>query len=517
MAMLPSQRAHLNQPFQPYTMATQKSKWTNGSSYPVQVLNHTSRLNLDRFTSEDLEHIAGCDDVDMLSLSNSKMAEPLDLARIAHVTSLTTLWLDKVKFTNLAALRALPRLETLRIENCRFSDFEALNGFQALTDLTLRHNKKAVLPAGLDLPLLQSLQLSSSGITDLGFVQGYAQSYPGLVKLDLSGNQLSDLSTLVACTQVTELDLSFNEISDLSPLAACPQVVKLNVAYNPISTLAPLAGRKFVRFHVDAPQLAERLALKLDLPPEPPQVPNDAEDVEALRVAGLMQAKDWPAVYAITDLALLGKAFSRLVRRNFDEETLRGALAHPADGAFHAMVANGLRPYHVDEMNLLIDVLSSFGERVIAPMTECFHTAMAQHPFMQAFEVGKLKVEHFTIMYVLRKMASPACTDLFLAFLNDRERFSLAHLGNYKGLLDVAGKTQSSQLVEPIMDLLRFERQIIGGDPAFMKKIFKAIGQLGSKSDAAVLASRFDAAAETRPEVLQAYEAALARLEKKKA
>lgn len=513
---MPGQRAHLHQFSKYHTMATQKSKWTNDDDYPVRVLNHSSKLRLDRFKSEDLDHIAGCDDVDMLRLSNSKMAESVNLARIAHITSLTTLWLENVKFTNLAALRALPRLETLRIERCRFSDSEALNGFQALTHLTLRYNKKAVLPAGLNLPQLQALHLTSNGISDLGFVQGYAQSYPGLVSLDLSGNQLSDLSPLVDCTQVTDLDLSFNEISDLSPLAACPQVVELNVAYNPISTLAPLAGRKFVRFHVDAPQLEERLALKLDLPPEPPQVHNDAGDVEALRVADLMQAKDWPAVYAITDLALLGKAFSRLAVRNFDEETLRGVLAHPAEGAFHAMVANGMRPYHHEEWALLKDVFSSFGERTIAPMTECFHTAMEQYPFKQECEAGKLKIEHVTITHVLCEMASPACTDLFLTFFNDRDRFSAIHLGIYKNLLDAVGKTKSSQLVEPIMDLLRFERQIIGGDAAFMKKIFKAIGLLGSKADAGVLASRFDVAAETRPEVLQAYEAALARLEKKK-
>jgi hypothetical protein len=45
----------------------------------------------------------------------------------------------------------------------------------------------------------------------------------------------------------------------------------------------------------------------------------------------------------------------------------------------------------------------------------------------------------------------------------------------------------------------------------------KAIGQLGGKTDAALLASRFDVAAETRPDVAEAYHAAAARLGKKKA
>ena len=63
---------------------------------------------------------------------------------------------------------------------------------------------------------------------------------------------------------------------------------------------------------------------------------------------------------------------------------------------------------------------------------------------------------------------------------------------------------------------LRFEKHILGGDAVFMKKIFKAIGQLGSKADAAVLASRFDVSAEARPDVAEAYEATMKKLGKKK-
>lgn len=97
-----------------------------------------------------------------------------------------------------------------------------------------------------------------------------------------------------------------------------------------------------------------------------------------------------------------------------------------------------------------------------------------------------------------------------------REGFSEVHLYHYKKLLDVVGKTGSPLLVEPLIDLLRFEQFIIGGDAAFMKKIFKAIGQLGAQADAAVLASRFDVTQETRADVAQAYEATVARLGKKK-
>jgi hypothetical protein len=471
-------------------MAPIKSKWTDSVYTRVKVLNHSKGLRLERFTSEELDQIADCDDVLELTLDRSKMKEPLDLARIAHITSLRKLELEGLKFTNLQALRALPRLRTLIIDNCRFSDFDALNGFKVLSHLFLWNNKLKTFPAGLDLPALEYLLVSDNLISDLGFVQ----SYPGL----------------------TSLTVKRNQVTDLSPLAACPGLVDLTVQGNPITSLAPLAGRKFTRFYADPSLREEQIALRL-LRDEVPRGEPIAEEVAAQReVATLMAKNDWPALYAITDLALLGRGFASLLNRRSDAATLRGALAHPAEGAFHAIVANGLRPDQAMS-DLLVHVLCGYGERTIAPMTECFYTALARPTYQEEFYIGKMESEHEIIMCILTAIASPACTDLFLAFFNEREGFSENSLYLYKHLLDVVGKTKSEKLVEPIMDLLRFEQKIIGGDPAFMKKIFKAIGQLGTKADAAKLASRFNAAAEERPDVRLAYEATLARLEKKKA
>ena len=122
-----------------------------------------------------------------------------------------------------------------------------------------------------------------------------------------------------------------------------------------------------------------------------------------------------------------------------------------------------------------------------------------------------------TLARILQQVAGPAFAGLFEAFFAQRAGFSQLHLDLYKGLLDAVGKTQSPALVEPLIDLLRFEKHILGGDAAFMKKIFKAVGQLGSRADAALLASRFDAAAEARPDVAEACLATLKKLEKKKA
>lgn len=468
---------------------TAKPKWTDRLYGPIRVLNHADELNLEKFTEADLDQIADCDDVFEINLRSNRTAQPLDLSRLAHISSLRQLHLERVQFINLQALRALPHLRFLIIEQCAFKDLEALNGFQALTTLFLRRNKIQRFPAGLDVPQLDCVHLTDERITDLSF----AASYPTL----------------------RELDVGYNQITDLSPLAACTSLEMLAVGNNPVATLAPLAGRRFKRLRVNSVLDSEKSALQLELPEQP--YVQDADTAEAWRVARLMEAKDWPQVYAIASPELLGRAFSSLVHGSANAEMMRGALAHPAPGAFEAMVAKGLNPRSMPVLEQLVEVLSEQGERLLAPLSQAFQDVLARtYWYDGGFSVGKFKQEHFTIARVLQKVASPAFASLFLAFFAQRGSFSQLHLNLYKWLLDVVGKTQSPALAEPLIDLLRFEKHILGGDAAFMKKIFKAIGQLGSAADLALLAGRFDVSAEVRPDVADAYHATVARLQKSK-
>lgn len=466
---------------------TTKPKWTDRIHSPIRVLNHADGLHLEKFTDADLGQIADCDDILDIELRSNRTEQPVDLSRLAHIHGLRHLSLERMQFTNLHALKALPHLKSLTIAYCDFKDFEALNGLQVET-LFVWNNKFTHFPAGLDLPRLESLYLSHNRISDLSFVA----SYPTLKCLHINGNR----------------------IADASPLAGCAALETLHIDDNPLATLAPLVGRRYQRLHVSSHLSAERATLQLELPEEP--YVRTPESLEASRIAKLMEAKDWPQLYANTDLALLGDAFSHLVHGHFDEEMVRGALAHPAPSAFDAMVTHGLRPHYWEESKLLVSVLCSFGERLVAPLTQSFHDQLAFYPAYEPFYAGKLKHEHATIARILVEAPIPAFAELFLAFFDLRGSFSEAHLHHYKRLLDVVGKVQSAQLVAPIIDLLGFEKHILGGDAAFMKKVFKAIGQLGTKADAAVLASRFDVSAETRADVVEAFEATLKKLEKKK-
>lgn len=371
----------------------QKSKWTGQVSQSMQVLNHAEKLRLEKFRDDELAQIADCDDVYRLELYSSRTQQPVDLSCLAHITSLRCLSLERVKFTNLKALQQLPHLSFLIIDNCDFKALDELNGWPALKTLFLYRNKLKVFAPGLDLPQLGSLLMNDEQITDLGFVA----SYP----------------------QVTDLNVGYNGITNLSALACCTWLERLNVRDNPIATLAPLAGMRFKRLVADNALSTEMAQLQLELP-EPPYE-RDASSIEASRIARLIESKDWPQVYAIDSLDLLGEAFSYVVHGHADAEMIQGALAHPAPGAFETLIIKGLRPDSISVLKLVEEIFSSHGELLIAPLTQAFQKHLEREGYEGEFNVGKFEQEHCTIAGILEKVAAPPYTELFLAFFAQRE------------------------------------------------------------------------------------------------
>ncbi len=70
----------------------------------------------------------------------------------------------------------------------------------------------------------------------------YASELEGLSPLDASGRNITDLTGLEYCTNLTKLDLCYNQISDISLLASLPSLRSLNLGGNSISGITPLAS-----------------------------------------------------------------------------------------------------------------------------------------------------------------------------------------------------------------------------------------------------------------------------------
>jgi signal recognition particle receptor subunit beta len=106
-----------------------------------------------------------------------------------------------------------------------------------LEELNLSFNQLSDVSALAALTGLTSLYLSYNQLSD---VSGLA-ALTGLTSLDLSGNNLSDVSALAALTGLTSLDLSINKLSDVSALAALTKLEKLDLCSNkPLQSLKSL-------------------------------------------------------------------------------------------------------------------------------------------------------------------------------------------------------------------------------------------------------------------------------------
>lgn len=70
----------------------------------------------------------------------------------------------------------------------------------------------------------------------------YVKQLQGLTELDLSENQIQNISVLANLTQLTELWLYNNQIQDITPLANLTQLTRLSLWGNQIQDIAPLAN-----------------------------------------------------------------------------------------------------------------------------------------------------------------------------------------------------------------------------------------------------------------------------------
>ena len=108
-----------------------------------------------------------------------------------------------------------------------------------IPDANLRAAMQAKgITTGYDVSKLRVFQAPNAGITNLAGLE----SATTMTRLNLDGNEISDLTPLTSLLQLTELKLNSNRISDLTPLASLIRLTELELNNNSISDLAPLAS-----------------------------------------------------------------------------------------------------------------------------------------------------------------------------------------------------------------------------------------------------------------------------------
>ena len=219
-----------------------------GKEYPI----NSNYLALDSMgiQNENLLEIQRFYALENLSLSDNEIS---DISALVSLGGLTTLNLSGNNVSDISALVNLKSLRTLYLDHNPIHDFSHLHSLTGLANLSIKgieisENELLALSTALPGCAIHSetavkdvLDISMGGIT----VKSDAKV------LDLSGQNLTDISAITACPDLERLNLSGNNISDLSPLMNLQHLQWLDVSNNQISDMRPLMGLPSLEY-VDA-------------------------------------------------------------------------------------------------------------------------------------------------------------------------------------------------------------------------------------------------------------------------
>lgn len=190
-----------------------------------------------RLTSEDLDAIAGFTELSTLSLKNCGLT---DLDFLKNLDELMSLTLSDNDIKDLSDLAALRDLKTLYLDNNPIEDFSPLYRLTELSTLSIKgiditqtqydELKEALDRCSIFNDDTVAEELTVGGVKFLSDVQ----------ELDLSGKDITDLSELAKCTQLTRLNLKNNKVSDLSPLEGLSSLTWLCLCDNDVQDVSPL-------------------------------------------------------------------------------------------------------------------------------------------------------------------------------------------------------------------------------------------------------------------------------------
>ncbi|EKS8444446.1 leucine-rich repeat domain-containing protein [Listeria monocytogenes] len=163
-----------------------------------------------------------------------------DLSGMENLSNLTSVYMTLIPGTDLSPLMNLLNLKNLFLFNAGISDLSPFTNANLpnLEVLDLSGNQISDITPLSNLTNLSSLYLNNNQISDISPLSNLTD----LVDLTLQGNQISDISSLSNLTDLVDLTLQGNQISDISSLANLTNLKNLYLNNNQISDISPLSN-----------------------------------------------------------------------------------------------------------------------------------------------------------------------------------------------------------------------------------------------------------------------------------
>lgn len=183
-------------------------------------LSKISVLNADDYDISSLKGLEYCTNLSFLSLSNNKIN---DLSPLKNLTQLTQLSLKNNNITNIAPLSGLTNQLSFNLETDKTISFE-FNQKVSIGTATSTFSGSVSKNIIIDSPAvtIYDSNLKSILLNKLGKDQNYeikAKDLSTITELNADDKNITSLSGLEYCTNLTSLSLKSNNISDIKELS----------------------------------------------------------------------------------------------------------------------------------------------------------------------------------------------------------------------------------------------------------------------------------------------------------
>ena len=182
-------------------------------------------LNIERCGVEDITAIALLTQLRELEARGNAIS---DLTPLADLKGLENLYLGENDISNISPIASLP-LWGLDLSRNRLIDISPIASMVTLWDLDLSGNGIVDPSPVNNLLELRRLSLASNNITVLPSLHA-----PRLSMLDVSNNQIEEVSPLCGLQHLVSLQVASNCITDISPLSTLPRLMGIDISANRI-------------------------------------------------------------------------------------------------------------------------------------------------------------------------------------------------------------------------------------------------------------------------------------------
>jgi len=196
----------------------------------IESWNHLLKLNISGTNALDLTPLSKLTNLGHLSLRGDIN---IDASIFENHPSIKFLSIKKSTVSNLNTLKSIKQLKELKFDNNNITDLSFLNGFDSIDTLSIKNN-----PIDSKYKIDFSNNIQSLELINVGELSFDKAKWPLYIRSLTIKNNLPHISWFPELNTLSTVNLSNNQLLDISPLLNSPFITSLSINNNKLTHLA---------------------------------------------------------------------------------------------------------------------------------------------------------------------------------------------------------------------------------------------------------------------------------------